>query len=346
MSRAQRFRPNAIASRCAPSFCSAACTDRSRSDARVMVHQIWLGDRREDPTAANYSAEDLVLVQRDIGRLAQYTAEMGATADLLDLALAHPAVGADARADARGIAAHAADDRRDPETPAAATVATSSPPPARAAHSAHDQRRACDGNQRAAVGSGRSLGRRDTCPASPADGRRRGDRQLRSRCCLRARRRRLRRVSYVERRHAGDQTPAARGAEGTSPCGSAGNSAALKVVSSERRTSPDELVTYAAGRVPATLIGAFAAAAAHSMLVKTESATARDRNPAGQYRRFAEPSAAFGELQQAARRSSRSVASEDRRPCGSEIAIRPPARATCGLIWPRSGRAPKPPHRT
>ena len=37
------------------------------AEARVMVHQIWLGDRREDPTAANYSAEDLVLVQRDIG---------------------------------------------------------------------------------------------------------------------------------------------------------------------------------------------------------------------------------------------------------------------------------------
>ena len=60
------------------------------ADARVMVHQIWLGDRREDPTAANYSAEDLVLIQRDIGRLAQYTAEMGATADLLDLALRIP----------------------------------------------------------------------------------------------------------------------------------------------------------------------------------------------------------------------------------------------------------------
>src|SRR6185437_10185169 len=28
------------------------------ADARVMVHQIWLGDRREDPTAATYSAED------------------------------------------------------------------------------------------------------------------------------------------------------------------------------------------------------------------------------------------------------------------------------------------------
>src|SRR6202007_3437831 len=60
------------------------------AQARVMVHQIWLGDRREDPTAASYSAEDLVLVQRDIGRLAQYTAEMGASVDLLDLALRIP----------------------------------------------------------------------------------------------------------------------------------------------------------------------------------------------------------------------------------------------------------------
>src|ERR1700712_3094370 len=55
-----------------------------------MVHQIWLGDRREDPTAATYSAEDLVLVQRDVGRLARYTAEMGASVDLLDLALRIP----------------------------------------------------------------------------------------------------------------------------------------------------------------------------------------------------------------------------------------------------------------
>ncbi len=60
------------------------------AEARVMVHQIWLGDRREDPTAMNYSAEDLVLVQRDVGRLARYTAEMGASIDLLDLALRIP----------------------------------------------------------------------------------------------------------------------------------------------------------------------------------------------------------------------------------------------------------------
>jgi hypothetical protein len=60
------------------------------AEARVLVHQIWLGDRRDDPTSANYSAEDLVLVQRDIGRLAQYTIEMGGTIDLLEIALKIP----------------------------------------------------------------------------------------------------------------------------------------------------------------------------------------------------------------------------------------------------------------
>jgi hypothetical protein len=60
------------------------------AESRVLVHQIWLGDRREDPTAAGYSAEDLVLVQRDIGRLARYTADMGASADLLEVALRIP----------------------------------------------------------------------------------------------------------------------------------------------------------------------------------------------------------------------------------------------------------------
>lgn len=60
------------------------------AEARVLVHQIWLGDRRDDPTAANYSAEDLVLVQRDIGKLAQYTIEMGGGIDLLETALKIP----------------------------------------------------------------------------------------------------------------------------------------------------------------------------------------------------------------------------------------------------------------
>ncbi len=59
-------------------------------DAQVLVHQIWLGDRRDDATAANYSAEDLMLVQRDIGRLARFTVEMGGDVELLETALRIP----------------------------------------------------------------------------------------------------------------------------------------------------------------------------------------------------------------------------------------------------------------
>src|SRR5215472_7311192 len=60
------------------------------ADARVLVHQIWLGDRREDAVAANYTAEDLVVVQRDIGTILQYTAEMGGDFELVALSLKVP----------------------------------------------------------------------------------------------------------------------------------------------------------------------------------------------------------------------------------------------------------------
>lgn len=59
-------------------------------EAHVLVHQIWLGDRRDDPTAATYSAEDLVLVQRDIGQIASYTIEMAGSIDLLSIMLKIP----------------------------------------------------------------------------------------------------------------------------------------------------------------------------------------------------------------------------------------------------------------
>ena len=59
-------------------------------DARVLVHQIWLGDRREDAVAANYTAEDLVVVQRDIGAILQYTSEMGGDVELVALSLKVP----------------------------------------------------------------------------------------------------------------------------------------------------------------------------------------------------------------------------------------------------------------
>lgn len=58
--------------------------------ARVMVHQIWLGDRRDDAAAATYTAADLVLVQHDVGLLAQYTADMGVSMDLLERSLRIP----------------------------------------------------------------------------------------------------------------------------------------------------------------------------------------------------------------------------------------------------------------
>ena len=60
------------------------------AEARVLVHQIWLGDRRDDATAASYSAEDIMVIQRDIGRLVQFTVEMGGGADLIETALRIP----------------------------------------------------------------------------------------------------------------------------------------------------------------------------------------------------------------------------------------------------------------
>jgi len=59
-------------------------------DARVLVHQIWLGDRREDAVASNYTAEDLVVVQRDIGSILRYTIEMGGDPALVELSLKVP----------------------------------------------------------------------------------------------------------------------------------------------------------------------------------------------------------------------------------------------------------------
>ncbi|GAB1716483.1 MAG: hypothetical protein NTAFB05_15250 [Nitrobacter sp.] len=58
--------------------------------AHVRVHQIWMGDRADDARAASYSADDLMIVERDIGRLAKYTFDMGGTGDLLHLALSIP----------------------------------------------------------------------------------------------------------------------------------------------------------------------------------------------------------------------------------------------------------------
>lgn len=58
--------------------------------AHVRVHQIWMGDRADDAKAASYTAQDLMIVERDIGRLAKYTVDMGGAGDLLSLSLSVP----------------------------------------------------------------------------------------------------------------------------------------------------------------------------------------------------------------------------------------------------------------
>jgi hypothetical protein len=58
--------------------------------AHVRVHQIWMGDRADDAKASSYSAQDMMIVERDIGRLAKYTFDMGGAGDLLSLSLSVP----------------------------------------------------------------------------------------------------------------------------------------------------------------------------------------------------------------------------------------------------------------
>jgi hypothetical protein len=58
--------------------------------SHIRVHQIWMGDRAEDAKAATYTAQDVSIIERDVGRLAKYTFDMGGTGDLLEIALSVP----------------------------------------------------------------------------------------------------------------------------------------------------------------------------------------------------------------------------------------------------------------
>ncbi|HLH95750.1 MAG TPA: hypothetical protein VKW08_11620 [Xanthobacteraceae bacterium] len=59
-------------------------------EARVLVHQIWLSKKRTHPETASYNADEIALVERDIGSLASYTIEMGGGIELLQAALRVP----------------------------------------------------------------------------------------------------------------------------------------------------------------------------------------------------------------------------------------------------------------
>jgi hypothetical protein len=239
------------------------------AEARVMVHQIWLGDRREDPTAATYSAEDLVLVQRDVGRLARYTAEMGASVDLLDLALRIPPwepMHSMTRQELRDT--KLANDDVLPAAPAA-VAATPVPAPSQPLPRVTDGTRASPISSRrwamvdragtAALArrhpltvEGEEIGSFDLVLACGGEGASSYD------------------VSYVETRHSGERIPVPASLSNvTMRIGSA--ALALKVSSSERRDGPDQLVTYASASLPASVLSSFASVGNRSIVVETES---------------------------------------------------------------------------
>jgi hypothetical protein len=240
-------------------------------DARVMVHQIWLGDRREDPTAASYSAEDLVLVQRDIGRLAQYTAEMGASVDLLDLALRIPPW-EPMHALTRDELKRTRLTTDELDAPAAAAVTAASPSngtvPQTTPHMTNGLHAAAISEQRWALVDRSGVATLARRHPLTVEGEEIGSFDLVVACVAGGD---SYDVSYIERRHGGEQRPLPNALD-TISLRVGASSATLKVVSSERKGSPDELVTYASGRVPAGLIGAFGAVGSHSMLIKTQTA--------------------------------------------------------------------------
>ncbi|MBI1202682.1 MAG: hypothetical protein GC182_09245 [Rhodopseudomonas sp.] len=233
--------------------------------ARVMVHQIWLGDRRDDPTAATYSAEDLVLVQRDIGRLAQFTAEMGGSPELLDLALRIPPwepLHAMTRAEIRDTQLATRDD--DSASTTASVAPQTLPPPAQAA--TDGARTTPISERRWAVveraGGSATLARRHPLTAEGDDI---GSFDLVLACGAGPDSFDL---SYIEHRHATGGTPlVARVADVSLRAGR--SEVALKVASSARHDKSDELVSFATGVVPAAMLRAFADAGSHSMVVVT-----------------------------------------------------------------------------
>lgn len=77
-------------------------------------------------------------------------------------------------------------------------------------------------------------------------------------------------LSYIERRTGGDGVTVPAKLDGVS-LRTSGARARLAIGASERRHGPDELVSYAAGAVPAAMIRDFAGAGNHSMVIETTS---------------------------------------------------------------------------
>jgi hypothetical protein len=240
-------------------------------EARVLVHQIWLGDRRDDAAAATYSAEDLVLVQRDIGRLVQYTLDMGGGGELLEVALRIPPwepMRMLSRDELRRTRLDTGN--QDRVIAQAATAPTS----------------ASSGvNAPAAVQPVRDDARRDGNPLGWVMAERAGATALVRRHPLTVEGERIGAfevalgcgqalgtyaVTYAETRRSSDERDAT--AVKRVDLWIEGKTALLDVVSSHAGTTPHEIETLASGTVSGDLVKSFADATGDSMTVRTVSA--------------------------------------------------------------------------
>jgi hypothetical protein len=230
------------------------------AEARVLVHQIWLGDRRDDPTAANYSAEDLVLVQRDIGRLAQYTVEMGGAIDLLEIALKIPPwepMRLLSRDELRGMKVITGDE---------ATEASSNPSRSGSLALASGSRNPINGRSWVMVSGAERpiLARKHPLTLEGEDF---GTFELRFACGDTSK---DYSVTYIEYRHSRDGKRAPKALTEVE-LALAGKSVPLKVTSSRPTANPHEIESVAGGTLSAELMRAFAEPSARSLTVETSS---------------------------------------------------------------------------
>ncbi len=271
---------------------------RVPAEARVMVHQIWLGDRRDDPTAANYSAEDLVVVQRDIGRLARYTVEMGGGVDLLEIALKIPPwepMRMLSRNELRTMKVMTAGDAPEVNTGPATTSAAL----------ANGARVAVNGQGWAMVAvEGRpALGRTHPLTVEGDDV---GTFELNFACGEPGR---DYLVTYVEHRR-GDEAARLPAALSEVEISLAGRPVQLKVVASRQREGSLELHSIASGRIPMDMLKAFADTGSRSLMVETASddaVTAIRIGNAGVSRVLPTLAASCASVQPAIRNSARST---------------------------------------
>jgi hypothetical protein len=253
-----RLQPRAYCESMCAFVLLAGIERRVPAQARVMVHQIWLGDRRDDPTAASYSAEDLVVVQRDIGRLAQYTVEMGGGIDLLEIALTIPPwepMRLLTRDELRSMKILAAGDVAEP----------SSGPATNSAALANGKRGAANGRGWIAVAgdAGPALGRSHPLTVEGKDI---GSFDLTFACGETGR---DYAVSYTERRR-GDRDGAPAVLTDVR-LRLAGKTVPLKIVSSRVKATSQGLDSVAAGQFPADLLQTFAGRGSRSLVIETAS---------------------------------------------------------------------------